>query len=117
MGLDHVFLNDGRAGHCVVQHVEVLVDGFRSNFLAETLLEGLVGEVEADDDRPADVVPHLLHCSVVHKVKVISLDKDAGAGNLVGCQLALAERDTTTVAALGVVHRDAALHCGNLAFL
>jgi hypothetical protein len=44
-----VFLNDGCAGHGVVEDVEVLVDGLRGNFLAETLLEGAVGEVVRSD--------------------------------------------------------------------
>ena len=114
MGLDHVFLNNGCTGHCVVQHVEVLVDGFRGDFLAETLLERAVGEVEADDDGPADIVPHLLHGSVVDKVQVIAFYKDTGAADFVGHQLALTERDTTTVAALGVVHGDTAVHLGLL---
>ena len=117
VGLDHVFLNDGRTGHRVVQHVEVLVDGFGGDFLAQTLLERAVGEVEADDDRPADIVPHLLHRSVVDEVQVIAFHKDTGGADFVGCQLALAERDTATVAALGVVRGNTAVHRDLLTFL
>jgi len=109
-----VFLNDCCAGHGVVQHVEVLVDGLRGDFLAETLLERVVGEVEANDDGPADIIPHLLHCCVVDKVEVVAFYKDVGAADFVGHQLALTERDTTTVAALGVVHGDTAVHLGLL---
>ena len=32
-----MFLNDCSSWHCVVNDVEVFVDGFRSNFLTETL--------------------------------------------------------------------------------
>ncbi len=98
----------------MVQHVEVLVDGLRGDFLAETLLEGVVGEVEANDDGPADVIPHLLHGSVVDEVEVVAFYEDVGAADFVGHQLALTERDTTTVAALGVVHGDTAVHLGLL---
>ena len=73
-----------------------------------------MGEVKTYDDGPADVVPHLLHGSVVDKVQVVSFYEDTGAADLVGHQLALAERDTTAVAPDGVVHGDTAVHLGLL---
>ncbi len=106
MGLDHVFLNDGASGHCVVDNVEILVDGFRSNFLAETLLQGLVGHVHGHDYGSADIIPHLLHGSIVDEVQVITLNEGSGAGDFIGHQLTLTHRDTAKVAAVRVVHGD-----------
>ncbi len=117
VGLDHVLLDDGCTGHGVVQDVEVLVDRLRGNFLSETLLQGLVSEIHADDDRPPDIVPELLHGRVVDEVQVVTLDVDTGAGDLVGHQLALAHRDTAEVAALGVIHGDATVHLDGTARL
>ena len=111
MGLDHVLLDHGCTGHGVVEHVEELVDGLRGDFLAETLLQGLVGKVHVHEDGPPDIVPHLLHGSVVDEVQVVALNEHAGARDLVGHQLALPERDAADVAADGVVHGDATGHC------
>jgi hypothetical protein len=115
VGLHHVFLDNSGTGHCVVQHVEVLVDCLRGDLLAQTLLQGLVGEVHADDNRPADVVPELLHGSVVHEVQVVTFYEDTGLADLVGHQLALTERDTAKVAADRVVHGHATVHLGSFA--
>ncbi len=97
--------------------MEVLVDRLGGNLLAQTLLQGLVGKVHADDDRSPDIVPHLLHGRVVDVVQVVAFNEDAGAGDLVGHQLALAHRDTAKVAALGIVHGDAAVHLDGTARL
>jgi len=86
--------------------VEVLVDGFRSNFLAKTLLKSAVCKVHVDDDSTTDIIPHLLHCRVVDKVQVITLYKGSGSGNFVGHELTLTHWQTTEVAAVGVVHGD-----------
>ena len=117
VSLDHVLLDDGRTGHGVVQDVEVLVDRLRGNLLSKTLLQRLVSKVHSDDDRPPDIVPHLLHSRVVDEVQVVALDEDAGTGDLVGHQLALAHRDTAQVAALGVIHGDATVHLDGAARL
>jgi hypothetical protein len=97
VGLDHVFLNDRCTGHGVVEHCQVVADRFRSHGLAETLLQGLVGDVEADDDGPADVIPELLHRRVVDEVQVVAFYCDVGAADDVVHQLPLAEWDTTHV--------------------
>ena len=55
--------------------------------------------------------------ALLTKWQVIALYKDTGGADFVGCQLALAERDTATVAALGVIHGDAAFHRGFLTCL
>ncbi len=97
--------------------MEVFVDRLGSNLFPEALLQGLVGKVHPDDDGPPDVVPHLLHRSVVDEVQVVALNEDAGVGDFVGHQLALAHRDAAEVAAFGVVHGDAAVHLDGTACL
>jgi len=90
----------------VVKDVKVLVDGLRGDFLAKTLLQGLVCKVHVDDDGTTDIIPHLLHCRVVDKVQVVTLYKGSGSGNFVGHELTLTHWQTTEVAAVRVVHGD-----------
>ena len=97
VSLDHVFLNDSCTGHGVVEHCQVVADRFGSHGLTKALLQRLVGDVEADDDGPANVVPQLLHCSVVDEVKVVAFYRDVGAAHGVRGELPLTEWDTTHV--------------------
>ncbi len=78
VGLDHVFLNHSSTRHCMVEDVEVFIDCLRCNFLSETLLECCVCKIHSYDNGPADVIPHLLHCSVVDEVQVVTLYEDVG---------------------------------------
>ncbi len=110
VGLDHVFLNHCCARHCVVENVKVFVDGFRGNFLAETLLESCVCKIHTDDNSTADVIPELLHSSVVHEVEVITLYEDTSGGDFVGHKLSLTHGESAKVAVLRVIHRDTTFH-------
>lgn len=80
VGFDHHFLNHCCTGHGVVKDFKVVVDGFRGNFLTQPLLESLVSHVKTDDTGSPDVIPHLLHCSVVDVVEVIRFCNNVSSG-------------------------------------
>jgi hypothetical protein len=94
VGLDHHFLNHCCTGHCVVENFKVVVDGFRGNFLTQPLLKGLVSQVKTDNTGSPDVIPHLLHCSVVYVVEVIRFTNNVSAGDDIRSNCTLADRST-----------------------
>src|SRR5512137_1062140 len=97
VSLYHVLLNHGCSGHGVVEDLQVVVDGLRSNLFAQTLLQHLVGHIQTYNDGPADIIPHLLHSWVVDEVQVVALYYVLSSGELVGDQLPLSERYSTAV--------------------
>ncbi|OPX81055.1 MAG: hypothetical protein A4E43_00760 [Methanosaeta sp. PtaB.Bin005] len=73
VGLHHVLLNHGCAGHGVVEDLQVVVDGLGCDFLAQPLLQHLMGHVQADHNGPPDIIPELLHGWIVNEVQVVAL--------------------------------------------
>ena len=92
----------------MVEDLEVVVDGLGCDFLAEPLLQNLMGHIQADHDGPPDIIPHLLNGWVVDEVQIVALYYILSSGELVGYELSLSERNAAGVN-IGVVAGHAAL--------
>ncbi len=108
MSLDHVLLNHGCAGHGMVEDLEVVVDGLGCDFLAEALLQNLVGHVQTYYNGPPDIIPHLLNGWIVDEVQIVALYYILSSGELVGYELSLSQGNAASVY-VGVVAGHAAL--------
>ncbi|VVB67086.1 Uncharacterised protein [uncultured archaeon] len=108
MRLAHVLLNHGCAGHGVIEDLEIVVDGLGCDLFAQPLLQHLVGHIQAHDDGPADVIPHLLHGGVVDEVQVVALYHILSSGELVWYELPLSQGYSAAVD-IGVVAGHATL--------
>src|SRR3972149_1567289 len=102
MCLDHVFLNDRCARHGMVQNCQIVVDRLWGNFLAQSLLKGLMCEVKSYDACSPDIIPFLLHRSIVDEVKIVTITYDICSRYCIWGQLSLTHRDTGKVK-LGVI--------------
>ena len=97
-----MLLNHGCAGHGVVEDLEVVVDGLGCDFLAEPLLQHLMGHVQTYYNGPPDIIPHLLNGWVVDEVQIVALYNILSSGELVGDELPLTQRNAASVD-IGVV--------------
>jgi len=79
MSLNHMLLDHRCTRHGMVENMQVLVDRLRSDLFSQTLLQGIMGHIHPDDDGTPDIVPHLLHRRVIHKVEIVTLDKSPGS--------------------------------------
>src|SRR5665648_858467 len=110
---DHVFLNNCCSRKCVVDHIKIVCDCFRCDFLAESLFECLVCNVKTDNACSSDIIPHLLHCCIVYEVKIVAFADSVCTGDCVWGELSLAEWDTCKVE-VWIVCLNAASLCGDL---
>eukprot|EP00825_Cyclidium_porcatum_P008148 TRINITY_DN1406_c0_g1_i5.p6 TRINITY_DN1406_c0_g1~~TRINITY_DN1406_c0_g1_i5.p6 ORF type:complete len:156 (+),score=8.42 TRINITY_DN1406_c0_g1_i5:2570-3037(+) len=81
----------------MVEDLEVVVDGLGCDFLAEPLLQNLVGHVQTYYDGPSDIIPHLLNGWVVDEVQIVALYYILSSGELVGYELPLSEGNAASV--------------------
>ena len=110
VSLNHVFLYHCTAWQCVVHNFKIVVDRFWCDFHTQSLLKRFVCKVKTYDNSPSDIIPHLLHCSIVDIVKVICLYKHVGTGECIRCKCSLTEWDTGTVH-VGIISYKTSLLC------